>query len=902
MSDFLPFIVIGVTTGSVYSLAAMGLVLTYRTSGIFNFASGSMASASVLLFYALVNRAGIPWQLAAVITILGIGPALGILFERLARQLTPLTTSEKILATIGIVLFIDGAITLWGADAFGSVVTSHPSLPGAQVSLFGVNVGVDQIIIVAVALSMAGMLHVLLNHTRIGRSMRAVVDDVELLALTGANPTRTQQASWALGIGFVTLSGMLLILSPSYNVTTDTLFLLVLQAFGAAAIGGFSSLPLTYLGGIVVGVLASLATKYVTTISSLGGLSTSIPFLVVLVLFVIPNRLAPERSTASRRPIRRVVQVPRWWRWPLLAAVASVLIVVPALKNPRLTGVSNQALSYAILFLGLTLLVRTSGQVSLCQMGLAAIGATTFAHLTATFGFPWFAALFIGGVAGAVVGALVAIPAIRVVGIYLAIATYGFGVALQYLGYSSKFMFEVGLLAVPRPVIGPFNAADDVTFYVVVLAVYLCAVLMTSGIRRARLGRLLRALGDSPRGLQALGISLNVTKVAVFALAAFLAAIAGGLLTSGNIFLDSGPFDPLNSLTVVAVVLILPWGQPLTALLAAVAYVAVPSYLSGRGQVWWLDVGLGAAAVLSAVTASSGRIPHFQWAPRPAPRHVARSAVELPHPAPAKGRPERSSSAEGEAASSGGLEIEHVTVRFGGVVAVDDLSLRAPLGRITGLIGPNGAGKTTTFNVCSGLVKPTSGRVWLAGRDVSKLGTSARARRGLGRSFQMVDLFGSLTVRQNVELGREGSLAGRHVLSHVMAAPGQAAQVRAAATEAMELVGIAPIAENDIAALSTAERRLVELARCLAGQFDVLLLDEPSSGLDEVEARRFAEILTEVVDTRGVGVLLVEHNVSMVMDICDDVNVLDFGRLLFCGSPADAASSEVVRAAYLGAG
>jgi ABC-type branched-subunit amino acid transport system ATPase component/branched-subunit amino acid ABC-type transport system permease component len=901
MSDFLPFIVIGVTTGSVYGLAGMGLVLTYRTSGIFNFAFGSMASVSVLLFYALVGRADVPWQLAALLAILGIGPALGVAFERLARRLTPLATSDKVLAIIGLVLFIEGATTLWGSDAYGpGLVVSHPSLPGTLVRIFGVNVGVDQIIIVAVGLVMAAVLHLVLEHTRIGRSMRAVADNADLLALMGSNPTRAQQAGWALGIGFVTLSGMLLVLSPNYNVSVATLFLLFVQAFGAAAIGGFSNLPLTYLGGIVVGVIAALTTKYVVAISVLGGLPTSIPFLVLLILFVLPNHLAPERSSIDRPPARRVLTVPRWWRWPLLAAAASALLFVPLSKNMHLVDVSNEGLSYAIVFLGLALLVRTSGQVSLCQMGLAAIGATTFAHLSATFGFPWFAALFIGGLAGAAVGALVAIPAIRVVGIYLAIATFGFGVVLEYLGYPTKLMFEEGLMTVPRPVIGPFNAADDVTFYVVVLAVFLCALLMTSGIRRARLGRLLRALGDSPRALQAQGISLNVTKVAVFAIAAFLAGVGGALLVSQNQFLIDGPFDPVNSLTVVVVVLILRMGQPLTSLLAAGAYVVVPSYLGAQGQIWWLDVGFGAAAVLSAVMGSFGWIPRLQWAARPVPRHVAtRPSAGSPseHPSTLLRRQRGS---EGQVASTRGLDIDHVTVRFGGILAVDDLSLRAPVGRITGLIGPNGAGKTTTFNVCSGLVGPTSGRVLLAGRDISKLDTSARARRGLGRSFQMADLFWSMTVRQNVELGREGSLAGKRVLSHFVAAPGQAAQVRAAASEAMELVGIAPIADREIATLSTAERRLVELARCLAGQFDVLLLDEPSAGLDHAEARRFATVLTEVVDARGVGVLLVEHNMSMVMDICDPVNVLDFGRLIFSGPPADVANSEVVRAAYLG--
>lgn len=247
-----------------------------------------------------------------------------------------------------------------------------------------------------------------------------------------------------------------------------------------------------------------------------------------------------------------------------------------------------------------------------------------------------------------------------------------------------------------------------------------------------------------------------------------------------------------------------------------------------------------------------------------------------------------------------GLVAESLVVRYGGLLAVDDVSLVAPPGRVTGLIGPNGAGKTTIFNACSGLVRPASGRVFLDGHDVTRLPLPRRAQRGLGRTFQRIELFDSLTVRENVELGREGALAGSSPWRQLVARRPERADVAAAADAALETCGLQALASRRAGALSTGSRRLVELARVLAGGFHVLLLDEPSSGLDDAESARFGEILRRVVADRGVGVLLVEHHMGLVLDVCDHLYVLDFGCLLFEGTPAEAVASREVRAAYLG--
>jgi ABC-type branched-subunit amino acid transport system ATPase component len=247
-----------------------------------------------------------------------------------------------------------------------------------------------------------------------------------------------------------------------------------------------------------------------------------------------------------------------------------------------------------------------------------------------------------------------------------------------------------------------------------------------------------------------------------------------------------------------------------------------------------------------------------------------------------------------------GLELRALQVRYGGRVAVAESDMAAPPGQITGLIGPNGAGKTTTFNACSGLVLPSSGSVRLFGEDVTRKAPAARARRGLGRTFQRMELYDSLTVAQNVALGREAGFAGGRPWKHLVSSRREAGVIADAASQAIELCGVQALAHRRPADLSTGQRRLVELARCVAGGSRLMLLDEPSSGLDGTETRRFGQVLRQLVEQEGVGILLVEHDMALVMEICDYIYVLDFGVMIFEGAPRDVASSELVRAAYLG--
>jgi branched-chain amino acid transport system ATP-binding protein len=237
----------------------------------------------------------------------------------------------------------------------------------------------------------------------------------------------------------------------------------------------------------------------------------------------------------------------------------------------------------------------------------------------------------------------------------------------------------------------------------------------------------------------------------------------------------------------------------------------------------------------------------------------------------------------------GQLSVETVTVRFRGNVAVNGVDLTAEPGCITGLIGPNGAGKTTLFNVVTGLLQPTAGRVRLDGRDITKLPPYKRARRGIGRTFQRLELFSMLTARENIRVAADihrGWSTQRESPDDV-------------ADAIIERIGLNDVADVRVDSLPTGQGRLVELGRALATKPSVLLLDEPASGQDETETERFANLLRELAED-GMAVLLVEHDMSLVMDVCTHIHVLDFGEIIAVGSPDQIRVNDAVLAAYLG--
>ncbi len=588
MKDLLPFIIVGVTSGSLYGLAATGLVLTFRTSGVFNFAHGAIAAAAAYVFYDLRFSAHLPWPVALVLTVGLVAGVSGLLLERLARRLAATRPVMSIVATVGLLLAISGLIT-WH---YGPLTLRFPPfLPTSGVEFSGVQIQYGQMIIIALGLTLSGALYVLLQKTEMGAAMRGVVDDPSLIALTGRRPSVVRATSWAIGSGFAALSGVLLAASLGRDVFLLTL--LVVQAFGAAAIGQFKSLPMTYAGGLATGVLAAVATKVVSgsTSSVLNGLPTSVPFLILFaVLVLLPKgRLPAERSGRVRLPERTRAGGPI--RAAGIVAVLVAAVVVPFVVGPRLPVFIN-ALVFVVVFLSLGLLLWTSGQISLCHAVFVAIGATTFSHMTSGAGLPWGLALVLAGLAAAPVGALIAIPAVRLSGIYLGLATFGFGVLMQRVVFTMGVMFGGGT--------GSGTRAAPRQYYFVCLIVAVAAATLLVVVLRSRLGRVLRALADSPTALTVHGLSVNATRLLVFSMSAFLAGIGGALMISLAGQVRAQSFGPFESLTWLAVLALSGTAVLRSSVTAALVLAVLPSY-APAGFADYQVMLFGALAISAAV-------------------------------------------------------------------------------------------------------------------------------------------------------------------------------------------------------------------------------------------------------------------------------------------------------------
>ena len=892
----------GIATGSIYGLAGTGLVLTYKTSGIFNFGYGAIATAAAYFFYFLHVDQGLDWKIAFFLSVFVAGPIMGLGMEQIARRLAPQRTATKIVGTIGLVLFVQGLGTIkYGSDT----VRVKQFLPGAFKSfrLGGVNVLYPQLWVTVIGVVCVALLYALFRFTRTGLAMRAVVDDPDLVSMQAVNPVRVRRIAWTIGTTFAAMSGVLVL--PFIGLNAIGLTFLVVQAFGAAAIGYFSSIPLTFLGGLLLGIGADLSTKYILDVSWLSGLPASLPFLVLFVILLItPKRKLLSPTSVERRP-RLQYHAPPRVRLVTGVLVFGLLALVPQIVGGTNLGFYTIGLTQMIILLSLGLLVRTSGQVSLCHSVFAAIGAVAFSQLAVDHHVPWLLALLLGALIVVPVGAIVAIPAIRLSGLFLALATFGFGILVEQLLYARGFMFTV--LASGRAMPRPSFANGDTAYYYVVLAFVLLTAVFMVAVHSSRLGRILRGLSDAPVAVATMGLSTNVTRVLVFCISAFFAGIGGILYGSSIHFATSGDanYTAFYSLVLLAILALAPFGEPWYAIVIGITSV-IPAYLTGAHTRDWLNVIFGFFAVQVSMQGGQPEMPErlqrFFESFRKAPAAVVVAPAQptgevIAAPATAAAAAVGSNDASH---AKRGLEVRDLGVRFGGLIAVKDLTFSAPLGRITGLIGPNGAGKTSTFDACSGLNRRATGSISLHGQDITKLSPAARGRLGIGRTFQRMQLGDALTVADNVALGRESGLAGSRVPSQIVALPRQRQETRDATMAALETCGITHLAALQAGALSTGQRRLVELARCLAGPFDVLLLDEPSSGLDRDETAAFDDVLQKVVRERGCGILLVEHDMSLVLNVCSYIYVLDFGELIFEGDASAVASSSIVQGAYLG--
>lgn len=606
-----PFVITGISDGSIYALAAIGLVLTYRTSGVFNFAIGAQAAASGYVFYTLWVTERIPWPVAAIVSLVGVGIVGSLVFERVAYWLGEAPVVMRVAAVIGILVLLQSAIT----GAYGApTISIKQFLPQSGVQIGGLQVLGSQIIIVAVALGATAGLYVFFRRARLGAAVQAVVDDPDLLSLFATSPVQVRRSAWMIGSAFVSVSGLLL--APRVGLDVNQMLLLYITSFGAAALGSFSSIPITYVSALGIGIAMNVLSDRLGNSSNylLSVLYSQVPFLVlVAALVVIPRRKLIERGVRRIRHTKPIVTFPL-----PVSATAAVGGVALAVALPYLVGSSfidqyTTGLGFAVIFGSLGLLLWTSGQISLCQMAFAAVGATTFAHAQHA-GIGWVGSLVLAVIVAIPVGAIVAIPSFRLTGVYLAVVTFGFGLLFQNLVYRTFLMFgQIDSLTVTRPhLVGAHTATDEGYYYLALVTAGLCALVIVA-LRRSRLGRLLRGLSDAPVALDAHGANTRLTRMLVFAISAAMAAVGGALIAgvtysaAGD---PSGPFGYFNSLALVAVLAFCRRQPIVSPLLAAFVFEVMKVYhpFNTPFFIKYEGVFFGALAIAVAVGPGLGAV------------------------------------------------------------------------------------------------------------------------------------------------------------------------------------------------------------------------------------------------------------------------------------------------------
>ncbi|HEX2910592.1 MAG TPA: branched-chain amino acid ABC transporter ATP-binding protein/permease [Chloroflexia bacterium] len=571
----------------------------------------------------------------------------------------------------------------------------------------------------------------------------------------------------------------------------------------------------------------------------------------------------------------------------------------------------NFALIYSIVAIGLNLLTGFAGQISLGHSALLAIGAYTTAAMTSLVGLPFWVSLVIAGALTGVVGFLLALPALRLSGPYLAVATVGFAIAIPQVIKFLNFQSDgIEGLKVDKPNLPGFGPDDDLARYYMIMPVVALLYLLSSNLIRSKIGRAFLSIRESEIAAQAMGVGLARYKVTAFTVSAVMTGIAGALYVSEIGRVTADEFNLLMSISFLVMIIVGGLGTLGGSVAGAILMTVLPEFvnrLSNFAQESLNNAGFGIQlknpqyvlygiliilVVLYMPHGLAGvwyRLKERFWKSTPAAMPDLQAVEEVITP-------------PGRAISGSGLEIKNMSIRFGGLTAVSDFSMAVKPGEIVGLIGPNGAGKTTVFNCISNFYRPNHGQIVWEGQVTSRRPPQEMLKLGVARTFQNVELFRQLSVMDNLLIGQHRQLK-QNLLDSLLHTPSmrrEEAQARRRALEILAFLKIAEVAPLPAASLPFGKQKQIELARALVSRPRLILLDEPAAGANNRETAELADLIRRVRDEFGITVLLVEHDMSLVMNLCERLYVLDFGKLIATGCPEEVQADPAVIEAYLG--
>lgn len=894
---------LGLGAGALIALSASGLVLVFRSSGVINFAHGAIGMIGSYAFYELAVAGSLPvWPaLLASVLVSGLLGLLTFFLTVVAPRGASILT--QCIGTVAVMLTLQAAASL----KYGNNASAVPQfLPEGSIDLGGdVSVAKDRVFLFAAAVVITAVTTFVYRRTRFGLATSAVAENPRNLAALGWRVSALQAVNWSIGGGLAALA--LSLTSHISGISTIGGTLIIVPTLAAALIGSLRSFPLTLVGGLAIGVIQAQLSR---DDFGIPGIVDAVPFAIIIVLLLTRGSSLPLRSEIGARLPR--IGSGRLPLVPLVVIVGTLVAWMFTTAPADVTLALTTTLLFAIPVLSLTLVLGYAGQLSLAQLTLAGVGALFAARLMADRGLDFLPAVLLAALLTVPVGLLVGIPSVRTRGISLAVATLGLAVAIQSLVFGNQDISNGtdGILISPDGTpLSIFGWEIDPLFtperygLVAVVGFVGCALLITN-LRRGRSGRRLIAVRSNERAAAALGIGVSSAKLWAFGIGAAVAGFGGALMALRFPAVLFDQFGVFNNISAIAISVFGGAGSVLGAAIGAViAPAGLADYLLEQMSTGWAQytslIG-GLALLMTVISFRDGVATALADGTRKVTALLGPVARVLTFGPGSRSAADLVSESRDDAVSlvrPAGLVVDDVSVAFGGVKALQHVSLTIEPGQVVGLIGPNGAGKTTFIDAVTGFAAAT-GDVTIGDHRLRPRRPHLRARAGISRSFQSLELFEDLTVFDNLRTASDPRDQRSFLIDLVR--PKRGALTRETVT-AIDQFELRPLLDQLPTQLTFGQRRLVSMARSIASAPSVLLLDEPCAGLDETERAETATIIRQMARERGMAVLLVEHDVELVRRVCDELVVLDFGQVIAHGRPDEVLADPRVIEAYLGA-
>ena len=913
----LPVVVLGTITGLTYGLLAVGLVLIYRTNRIINFAHGQIGAFGAAFFSLAALKWHLPYWIAFVLALLVAATSGAAAETGVVRRLRTAPRLMSIVASLGIgQVLIVLAVLINPQSTAGSIYPQPTGLPVFTVGALRVTPAYSGMLILSplVVLAIAAFL----KRSRFGLAIRAAAANPEAARMSGIFASRMSSLAWVIAGALSAFTAILT--APTQGFVGGDTFgpELLLRAMTAAVIGRMQSLPLALAGGVALGIVERLL---LWNYPRSPGLVEVTLFVVILVTLLLQRQRAGRdeekgswAAVQALRPLPRHLQQVTAVRLlgPVLAiAGLAFLALLPLFITNSLSVTFTGMIGFAIVGLSIGVLTGLGGQLTLGQFAVASIGAVISYQVSRRIGeFPL--ALLYAGLGAGLVSVVIGLPALRIRGLMLTVTTLGFALATPAWLLGQPWMLGDGRDP-GKPTGWPLGHPLDTghRYYYFALVLFALALLLARNVRRSGFGRLLVAIRDNEDNARAFTIRASAVKMQGYLLAGFIAGIGGATLCHSLSILDSSTFPVSANIEVVVMTVLGGVSVLIGPVIGAVWVLGLPLLSIGNIGLFASNVGIliviltwpgGLVQAIDPIRLRLVRaVARWQGVDVDATETDAEVGTTAPTDTSLGALRARSADSTQRRPTLGTtlLEGRHLSKRFGGVIAVRDVSLRVRAGETVGLIGPNGAGKTTSFELLGGFTRPDTGRVIFDRRDVSALGPEGRATLGLIRSFQDAALFPTMTVRETVMLAMERVHPTRFLASTLGVTFGERAKA-SRADELVSLMGLDTYRDKQIQELSTGTRRITEIACLVALDPVCLLLDEPSSGIAQRETEALGRLLVDLKRQLDLTLVIIEHDIPLVMGISDRIIAMADGVVIAEGAPDVVRRDPAVIDAYLG--